>query len=319
MVNPESVIVTGRPVETFFPPGVSVFLHPFPVIEGEAPVLAGIGVHIRRSSRRIGKIEQLPVHPDIGAVLVHQYGQITFQPQTSAFKFFSRLPQLPCAVKLKPGIKKKPLFFTFPESIDVCRSGIAECFPFFPVFFFVLFFQVDIGCVDPDPAVILYPFRSAPTFRRRRVRFRHRVFCTGKVSRSEHPAKRTRFGFSKDFCSFRIPALIFFRTRQFPKSQIGRMEGEGAQRRIGRRILSRILNGKNLYDIEAPFPAEITPEERDLGIHRSPQLSPLFSDDRGDRRAGQGMFFIRKFHAQRTRPGMKGWTRSACLGMILTE
>ena len=82
MVYAEGVEVLRHLAHAGFPPGKAVFLHLFPVVGGEAPVLTVFGKGIRRGSGLAVHVEEVRELPGIGTGAAYTDGKVSLKGYT---------------------------------------------------------------------------------------------------------------------------------------------------------------------------------------------------------------------------------------------
>src|SRR5450755_79151 len=89
MIEADVVEIVRGPTHAIDPPGISALLHHVPAIEWIAPALAIFAEKIRRDTGHDLGIEfgveakQIGMGPDIGAIEIHEDGNVTGNPDQS--------------------------------------------------------------------------------------------------------------------------------------------------------------------------------------------------------------------------------------------
>ncbi len=79
VIDSKGVIELLRLPEPFLPPAVLSAAHFFPVVNGKVPVLTEVTEHVRRRPGSELLDKDLPVGPNVHAVLVHKYREVSLE------------------------------------------------------------------------------------------------------------------------------------------------------------------------------------------------------------------------------------------------
>ena len=161
--EPEHVVNAVRVIElaclrqTAAPPAKVIGFKHVPAVSREAPVLATVAEHVRRSARAVSKREVLAVKPHVGAVFVDEDRNIALEAESELRNFVHGSGKLTFGSVLHPGLEQHVPVVFHPELIDIGSGGILELFPVLPASFVVLGLERAIDAVRLDPGILVNP------------------------------------------------------------------------------------------------------------------------------------------------------------------
>ena len=153
MIDAVTGIIRVRLSQALQPETVALGRQRLPVVDREAPVLAEMRIHIRRSPRDEFQTEGRTPHPHIGGILVHQDGNVAHERDAALREKLGGFAELPGRPHLKPcpeSQRRRPERIG-PEPDYVPGFRIAEIGPVPPGPSFVAPLGFDEGCIGSHP------------------------------------------------------------------------------------------------------------------------------------------------------------------------